>query len=135
MATAAKSNQKLTKGIVTVLLGVVLVAIVVTLIILLTMKNGFVTEADKTYYYVNNEKQIGWVIDGDDRYYFDEDGAMHKGWLELNGNKYYFRKGDASKNDRGGQLLINTSVTMENGTKYYVFDEYGRVIQESPVVG
>lgn len=151
MATAEKAN-KTTKIILTAIIAVVLIAVVVLLVVVLTLKNGFVvnttekedgTSETVVYYYVNGEKQTGWQVIGDDKYYFNDDGTMHTGWLEFGGDKYYFRIGDpantrnvpSSQYDRGGRLLINEEANIHvDGTLYnFEFDAYGKVIRQSEV--
>ena len=75
---------------------------------------GIITIEQKTYYYVDGQKQIGFqAIDGNTYffsrignnemrtgtfqidnffYHFNDDGTMHTGWYEENGNKYYFNE-------------------------------------------
>lgn len=152
MAVAEKAN-KTTKLILTAIIAVVLVAVVVLLVVVLTLQNGFVvdtiekddgTSETVVYYYVNGEKQVGWQVIGDDKYYFNEDGTMYTGWLDFGGDQYYFRKGDpgntankpASEYDRGGELVIDREVSIadDNGVRYwYIFDAYGKVAKKTLV--
>ena len=39
-----------------------------------------------------SEKRMGWYDEGNDSYYYDENGVMTTGWLEINGISYYFRE-------------------------------------------
>ena len=39
-----------------------------------------------------SEKRVGWYDEGQDSYYYDENGVMTVGWLELNDDRYYFRE-------------------------------------------
>lgn len=42
------------------------------------------------YFMVNGEGYKGWLTDTDGhRYYFDENGVMQTGWLDLDGQRYY----------------------------------------------
>lgn len=38
------------------------------------------------------EPRIGWYIEGENTYYYDENGVMLTGWLELDGIRYYFKE-------------------------------------------
>ncbi|PGS50927.1 S8 family serine peptidase [Bacillus sp. AFS041924] len=88
----------------------------------------------------------GWVVNDDNKvYYYDEDGKMHKGflelkqteedytwvttfyfdpstgemhtgWLDLNGKRYYF--------DQGGSMATDIAFVPENNT-YFYFDSKG----------
>ncbi|QKE74850.1 S8 family serine peptidase [Arthrobacter citreus] len=91
-------------------------------------------------------KTTGWVVNDDNKvYYYDEDGKMHKGflelkqteedytwvstyyfdpstgvmktgWLDLNGKRYYF--------DQGGSMATDITFVPENNT-YFYFDSKG----------
>ncbi len=55
------------------------------------LKNGFVEEAGKTYYYVDDVKQLGWKKIDSVWYYFGADGVMAtKKWVSYSGDWYYF---------------------------------------------
>lgn len=56
-------------------------------------KNGFVKEGNKTYNYVNGKKVKGWVEKNGEKYYFLNDYSMAKGMFRLINNvKYYFKE-------------------------------------------
>lgn len=57
-----------------------------------TPENGWDRVGDLTYYYVDGERARGFLdIDGS-RYYFRNSGTMVKGWQYISGNWYYFRQ-------------------------------------------
>ena len=37
------------------------------------------------------ERRTGWYIEGENCYYYDDNGIMLTGWLELDGTRYYFK--------------------------------------------
>ena len=114
-------------------------------------KNGFVKEDGRTFYYVNGEKQYGWLeIDGDWYYfaehkkdYFYERGEMLTlEFLDYNGSTYCFGPdGKMLKNlfairdskniyfGSDGKQLFNTEITVE-GQKYTI-DSNG-IAKEAP---
>ena len=51
------------------------------------VKNGFVVQNGKGYYYVNDVKQTGWQKINDKWYYFYSDGSQRLGWWK-NGDTY-----------------------------------------------
>ncbi len=76
------------------------------------VRNGFITEDNKTYYYVNDVMQKGLkTIDGK-IYYFGSDGAMYKSRLiSVSGKKYYLGKDGVAYKSK----LISV-----DGKKYYI---------------
>ena len=36
--------------------------------------------------------QSGWKTEGNQKYYYNEDGTMQKGWLTVGENRYYFHR-------------------------------------------
>ena len=96
-------------------------------------KNGFVQEKGYTYYYINDEKQTGWVQDGYYSYYMNTDGVMQTGWIKDKGDWYYLdTDGKMCANhwienkyfvDQNGRMLKNTSKVM--GKTTYVFNDMG----------
>ena len=53
-------------------------------------ENGWKTENEKQYYYLNGIKQTGWLeLDGA-RYYFNQNGEMQVGWVVIDEVKYLF---------------------------------------------
>ena len=51
--------------------------------------DGWVTEGNNKYYYIDQKKHTGWLKDNGKWYYFDKEGIMQKGWLKDNGKWYY----------------------------------------------
>lgn len=67
------------------------------------------------YFMVNGTGYIGWFTDTDGkRYYFDENGVMHTGWLKLDKNSYYFN---------ADGVLQTGDITIDG--KLYHFDANG----------
>ncbi len=54
------------------------------------VKNGWIVEDGKTYYYVDGVPLTGIQQIGSYWYYFEEDGVMATGWKTVEGNRYYF---------------------------------------------
>jgi lactocepin len=54
-------------------------------------------------------------------YYFDQNGAMYKGWLTLNGKRYYLSSSGVMK--KSGTIKSSSGVT-------YVFDKDGVCIRQ-----
>ena len=104
---------------------------------IIILKNGWITENDNKYYYNNGSYLTNWqTIDGK-KYYFDEEGVMQKGIIEIDGNKYLFgvnsgmlyTNGLATTPDKktyytNSEGIIQTGWQTINGKKYY-FDEEG----------
>lgn len=59
-------------------------------------------------------------------YYFGNDGKAHKGWLVLNGKKYYFYNG---KSQKSGTRAENITLTSSNNV-VSVFDKNGVCIKQ-----
>lgn len=58
--------------------------------------SGWVTGSDGVARYYDEDTHkphSGWLDQGDDRFYCDADGAMHVGWLELEGKGYWLSDG------------------------------------------
>ena len=58
--------------------------------------NGWHNEDGNWYYYIDNERQIGWIEDRNNKYYLNNNGERVTGWnfIEDNkiGNWYYFNE-------------------------------------------
>lgn len=98
----------------------------------LGMKDGWVKENGKWFFYKDNKKYTGWLKDKGKWYYLDgagvmqtgwvtykkkkyycgKDGAMLTGWQTISGDKYYFKPGDS------GQMV--TGWLTLDGKKYYM---------------
>lgn len=87
-------------------------------------KNGLVKENGNTYYYLNGEKQFGWIKNSNDYYYFNEDGIMKTGWLEENGFWYYL--------DTNGKMYKN-KLLIDKGKTYY-FDSNGQMLSNTKIL-
>lgn len=108
-----------------------IVAIVIALIIALAgfgiykgltpsnKKQGWFTTEQGTMYYVDGKEVTGWLNDEEtsNKYYFDENGIMQTGFIELDKSTYYFDKED-------GHMLTGWQ-TIEN--KKYYFEDNGKM--------
>ena len=56
------------------------------------IKNGWVYDNGKWYYYSQNIKQTGWKYIGSKWYYMDNNGVMQKGWKYIGSNWYFFNE-------------------------------------------
>ncbi|MDM5155569.1 hypothetical protein QUF88_17750 [Bacillus sp. DX1.1] len=59
-----------------------------------------------------DSNKIGWVQEGNEKYYFDKPGVKHTGWLELEGKNYYI--------DSSGKSLFSYQII--NGKTHYLDD-------------
>ena len=74
---------------------------------------------DGVYYYFSQKgvmQKTCFVEDGNNKYYFGNDGKLHTGWLEKWSAKYYF--------DEDG--VMQTGFTLIDG-KTYCFDDKGKL--------
>jgi glucan-binding YG repeat protein len=122
------------------------------------MRTGWQQDSNNTYYFyesgqVLGQMKVGWKQDGNDwyyfntsghmlksewltyqsnKYYFDSDGKMHTGWLELNGDTYYFiQTGDDKGKMKTGWkqsgddwYYFNSDGKMQTGWLDYLGDKY-----------
>lgn len=87
-------------------------------------KNGFVKEGNKTYNYVNGKKVKGWVEKNGEKYYFLNDYSMAKGMFRLINNvKYYFKEdgtlaaGEIAKTTEG-MFKFNNDGSFNSNERY-----------------
>ncbi|MBO6162231.1 MAG: hypothetical protein J6O53_03155 [Eubacterium sp.] len=59
------------------------------------VRNGWLKESGKWYYYMNGTKVTGWKSSGGKWYFFDNTGAMIIGWKSISGTWYYFETSGA----------------------------------------
>ena len=96
-------------------------------------KNGFVEKNGVTYYYLNDEMQIGWQKINNEWYYFYETdyyegeykgkGSLKRGtWLKKDGDYYFF--------DLDGKMLRNVLRKLDDGKMYY-FDSNGKMLHDT----
>ena len=85
---------------------------------IIEVKNGFVIENDKTYYYKNNELMKGEIEIEGNKYYFNEQGELQKNIFI--GKKYY---------DENGILTLGFK-NIDNNTYYFNNDGYLSGINE-----
>lgn len=79
-------------------------------------KNGFVKEGNKTYYYKNGSKVKGWVEANGEKYYFMKDFVMvQSAYRTIGGVDYYFKA--------DGTLAANEIVKTDKGM--FRFNEKG----------
>ena len=106
------------------------------------VKEAWVQEEDKWFYYDNGSKVVGWLeLDGvwyyiqvkSGRvtgwlqygpvwYYFNQDGDMRTGWLTYGGQNYYF---DTTQTNYG-RMVVNKWI-QDSGNWYY-FDGNGHMV-------
>ena len=88
-----------------------------------TMHTGWRTDGDNTYYYEQDGHLIRGVKKIDDNwYYFNNNGTMYKGWRTDGNNTYYY--------DSEGRLARGE---MEIDGKVYVFRSNGNLIRQGEV--
>lgn len=76
-------------------------------------------EADgNKYFEYGDVLPTGWVEDGSDWYYYDEDGNTVTGWEKINGKWYYFTEEDG-KMATGWQQIKG---------KWYYFNQWGKMV-------
>ena len=94
------------------------------------------TEIDGTPYLFapNGALQTGWQTVGDKRYFYEPDGTPVFGWLDWRGERYYISKelgkltspaedAAAYQFAETGEMLHDTWVTAEDGSRYYLYAE------------
>lgn len=85
------------------------------------IKNGWIEEEGKTYYYVNGEKSTGWMtIEGKACYFHLNTGVMYKSrTVKVDGEYYYL--------DENG-VRVSSQWAEYNGKTYY-FSETGKALK------
>lgn len=83
-------------------------------------KNGFVKEGNKTYYYKNGSKVKGWVEANGEKYYFMKDYTMAKSMFRVISNVKYYFKAD-------GTLAANEIAKTTEGM--FRFDSNGVIVK------
>lgn len=73
------------------------------------VKNGFITQNGKTYYYKNNKKLTGLKKINKKYYYFNKKGVMQTGFQTIKNKTYYFNK----------KGVMQTGLKKINSQKYY----------------
>ncbi|NCB94520.1 MAG: hypothetical protein EOM40_18495, partial [Clostridia bacterium] len=76
-----------------------------------TVKNGFITEGQRKYYYVNGARQKGWKLVNNKWYYMDSTGAVMTGWLQ-SGKTWYYLNWDGA---------MATGWVSTGGHKYFMY--------------
>lgn len=98
------------------------------------VKNGWVKEGNKKYYYENGAVKKGWQEINGKWYFFDESGVMMTGWLSNNGEKYYLDEQGSMLSGwqgiAGKKYYFGTDGEMKTGWlnyegNRYLFDEDG----------
>ena len=107
-------------------------------------KYGLITENGNLYYYLNEQKQVGWqkvngdyyLFDSETKaakknywyqfngrwYYFADDGKMALGEKEINGSWYYFYKPAPYSDNYIGQMAYNEFIGDGNVDYWYGSD-------------
>lgn len=71
------------------------------------------------------ETKVGWVQDGEEKYYYKEDGTPAEGFTEIDGKTYYF--------DSNGRMYKNTTFGSYDETddfyKTYRVDNQGELVK------
>ena len=72
-----------------------------------------ISEGVVWYYYKDGEKQTGWLKDGIDWYYLNEDGSMKadEWFTDTDGNIYYFRTWGGMQYNAWGSLTENVTIS------------------------
>ncbi len=77
--------------------------------------NGFVTKSGKTYYYKNGKMIKGWLSLNGKKYFFGGDGVQKQGFAIIKGNKYYFVYSSNPKN----RVMVTGWLTDNKGVKRF----------------
>lgn len=100
------------------------------------VKDGWVFEGDKLFYYVLGQPMKGWFCENGVDYYLREDGSAAVGWTRINGKNRYFsstgamRVGWLETEDATYYMLTNGVPSVGWKTiaeKTYYFDAEGRM--------
>jgi D-alanyl-D-alanine carboxypeptidase len=104
-----------------------------TTVTTLPLLTGWQTEGENRYYYnEDGTKHTGWLDAAGEKYYFDLNGILQTGWIDVDGNKYYLN--DAGNPCTGwmefdGKLIylresgaLGQGWLEEDGIKYYLTD-------------
>ncbi|QCJ45359.1 N-acetylmuramoyl-L-alanine amidase family protein [Bacillus sp. S3] len=95
-----------------------------TTVVNVPVKNGWVSENNKWYFYVNGNKKIGWLKQGTTWYFLSyQTGTMATGWIFDGGKWYYLQPSGAMKTgwlfDGGKWYYLASSGDMKTG---WLFD-------------
>lgn len=109
------------KVISLILMFNIFVAIIVSLVIshlVQVQKNGWVLEKGNRYYYENGKMKTDcWVkTPNGHRYYFDQNGKMKTGWIQIGQDRYYSSENGKMKT---GWIQV--------GTPWYYMGEDGKM--------
>ena len=79
-------------------------------------KNGFKTEKGKSYYYQNGQKVKGWLTLNGKKYFFNKStGVQMKGWAKDSKGKRYFYNVNGVK----GYMATGWLTDSKNNTRYF----------------
>ena len=100
-----------------------------------TVQAGWVKEASKTYYILQDgSRHTGWLELNDTRYYLDSTGVLQTGWLELDGNTYYL-KSDGSITRGKAKIDSSTFCFSSTGARVILVNPWNMVPSDySPIL-
>ncbi|KAA0548544.1 S8 family serine peptidase [Bacillus sp. BGMRC 2118] len=108
------------------------------------VQNGWKQEQGTWFFYKNNVKATGWVLDGSTWYYMNSKGEMQTGWENVNGKWYYLSASGAMKTgwlkegptwyylSKSGAMATGWTVV---GGKYYYFYNSGSMAYSTTIDG
>ncbi|OAT81613.1 hypothetical protein A6P54_12630 [Bacillus sp. MKU004] len=81
--------------------------------------DGWVEEGGHWFFYKEDVKQTGFLVDGGKTYYLNSDGVMQTGWVEVDGKWYFFNSSGAAQagwvKDAGKWYYMNKDYKMATG--------------------
>jgi glucan-binding YG repeat protein len=89
------------------------------------LKDGWVKDNGKWYFYKNGKTQTSWIKDRDQYYFCDQNGVLIFGWLTWNGKRYYL-----TPEKESGRMVTGIN---EIGGRLYYFNKDGSLAQDTKV--
>ena len=81
------------------------------------IRNGWIAENGKWYYYVDDVMKTGWLQLGSTWYYMDGQGVIQTGWQQISGIWYYFKS--------SGAMVTGW---LQSGSIWYYFNASGAMV-------